>query len=112
MKAGDRNPRPERPPSPSAVLRGPRMAEYTPEMRVVTAAEAVAGIRSGQQLFVHGGAATPSVLLDALVARASELRDVGIIHIHTEGPAPHLAPDVSRASAIGHSSSAEMRRRR
>ncbi|HEY6609147.1 MAG TPA: acetyl-CoA hydrolase/transferase C-terminal domain-containing protein [Candidatus Limnocylindria bacterium] len=63
-------------------------------MRFVTATQAVASIRSGQQLFVHGGAATPSVLLEALVARASELRDVGVIHIHTEGPAPHLAPEV------------------
>ena len=42
-------------------------------MRIVPAAEAVAGIRSGQQIFLHGGAATPSVLLDALVARAPEL---------------------------------------
>ena len=64
-------------------------------MKIVTAAEAVAGIRSGEQLFVHGGAATPSVLLDALVSRADDLRDVGIIHIHTEGPAPHLAPEVA-----------------
>lgn len=64
-------------------------------MRTVTAAQAVASIRSGQQLFVHGGAATPSVLLDALVARAPDLRDVGVIHIHTEGPAPHLAPEVA-----------------
>jgi acyl-CoA hydrolase len=64
-------------------------------MRIVSAAEAVAGIRSGQQLFIHGGAATPSVLLDALVARAADLRDVGMIHIHIEGPAPHLAPEVA-----------------
>ena len=61
-------------------------------MRIVTAAEAVAGITSGQQVFVHGGAATPSVLLDALVARAAELESVGMVHFHTEGPAPHLAP--------------------
>jgi acyl-CoA hydrolase len=66
-------------------------------MKVVTPTEAVAGIRSGQQVFVHGGAATPSVLLDALVVRAPELRDVGIIHIHTEGPAPHLAPEVAES---------------
>ena len=66
-------------------------------MKVVSPAEAVAGIHSGQQLFVHGGAATPSVLLDALVARAADLRNVGIIHIHTEGPAPHLAPDVAES---------------
>lgn len=64
-------------------------------MRVVTSAEAVAGIRSGDQVFVHGGAATPSVLLEALTARAGELRDVGIIHLHIEGPAPHLDPDVA-----------------
>ena len=64
-------------------------------MRIATAEEAVSEIRSGQQLFIHGGAATPSVLLDALVARADELRDVGMIHIHLEGPAPHLAPEVA-----------------
>ena len=66
-------------------------------MQIVTAATAVSGIRSGQQVFVHGGSATPSVLLDALVARAPELRDVGMIHIHTEGPAPHLAPEVAES---------------
>ena len=64
-------------------------------MRAVTSAEAVAGIRSGDQVFVHGGAATPSVLLDALTGRAGELRDVGIIHLHIEGPAPHLDPEVA-----------------
>lgn len=64
-------------------------------MRIVTSAQAVAGIRSGDQVFVHGGAATPSVLLEALTARAGELRDVGITHLHIEGPAPHLAPEVA-----------------
>ena len=64
-------------------------------MRIVTAEEAVAGIRSGDQVFVHGGAATPSVILEALAARADDLRDVGVIHLHTEGPAPHLAPEVA-----------------
>ncbi|MEO5987036.1 MAG: acetyl-CoA hydrolase/transferase C-terminal domain-containing protein [Candidatus Limnocylindria bacterium] len=64
-------------------------------MQLVTAAEAVARIGSGHQVFIHGGAATPSVLLDALAARSDELRDVGVIHFHTEGPAPHLAPEVA-----------------
>src|SRR4051812_16040694 len=61
-------------------------------MRIVEPAEAVAGIRSGQQVFLHGGAATPSVLLDALVARAHELSDVKMLHLHCEGPGPHLVP--------------------
>jgi 4-hydroxybutyrate CoA-transferase len=63
-------------------------------MRVVTAAEAVAGIKSGQQIYMQGAAATPSVLLNALVARAPELQDVKIVHMHCEGPHPHVAPEM------------------
>ena len=60
-------------------------------------AEAVACVRSGAHVFLHGGAATPSLLLDALTARAAELADVSIVHMHCEGPAPHLQP-----SMVGH----------
>lgn len=41
-------------------------------MQIVTPAQAAAGIRSGDQVYVHCAAAAPSVLLDALVARAPE----------------------------------------
>jgi acyl-CoA hydrolase len=64
-------------------------------VRVVTAAQAVAGISSGQQLYLQCAAATPSVLLDALVARAAELADVSVVHLHCEGPGPHLAPEMA-----------------
>lgn len=64
-------------------------------MRVVSATEAVEGIDSGQQIYLQCAAATPSVLLDALVARASELRDVRVVHLHCEGPGPHLAPEMA-----------------
>jgi acyl-CoA hydrolase len=64
-------------------------------VRVVEAAEAVAGIRSGEQVYVHAAAATPSVLLDALVARAAELTGVRVVHFHTEGPGPHLQPEMA-----------------
>jgi 4-hydroxybutyrate CoA-transferase len=64
-------------------------------MRIVTAAEAVAGIQSGQQIYLQCAAATPSVLLDALVARAPELAGVSVVHLHCEGPGPHLAPDMA-----------------
>jgi 4-hydroxybutyrate CoA-transferase len=66
-------------------------------VRVVSAAEAVSTIQSGQQVYLQCAAATPSVLLDALVARAPELHDVGMIHLHAEGPGPHLA-----AAMAGH----------
>ena len=64
-------------------------------MRIVEAAEAVAQIRSGQSVYVHGASATPDVLLAALVDRASELDDVKLIHLHIEGPGPHLAPEMA-----------------
>src|SRR4051794_33965602 len=64
-------------------------------MRIVTATEAVAGVRSGDSIYVHGAGATPSVLLDALVCRAQELRDVRMVHLHIEGPGPHLRPEMA-----------------
>jgi acyl-CoA hydrolase len=67
-------------------------------MRIVSPDEAVSSIESGQQIYVHCAAAAPSVLLDALVARAraQDLRDVSVVHLHIEGPGPHLAPEVAR----------------
>jgi 4-hydroxybutyrate CoA-transferase len=64
-------------------------------MRIVTAAEAIAGIRSGDQLYLQCAASTPSVLLDALVGRAPELGDVVVVHLHCEGPGPHLTPEMA-----------------
>jgi acyl-CoA hydrolase len=64
-------------------------------MRIVSPAEAVAGIRSGDQIFVQGAAATPTALLYAMVERAPELHDVSVVHMHAEGPGPHLAPEMA-----------------
>ncbi|HEX9101508.1 MAG TPA: acetyl-CoA hydrolase/transferase C-terminal domain-containing protein [Polyangia bacterium] len=61
----------------------------------VSAAAAVAGIRSRHQGFVHGGAAVPSLLLQALAARGPALEEVGVVHLHCEGAAPHLAPELA-----------------
>jgi len=64
-------------------------------MRIVSVEEAVAGIASRDQVYVQCAAAAPSFLLDALVARAPELSDVSMVHLHTEGPGPHLAPEMA-----------------
>ncbi|QDG53511.1 acetyl-CoA hydrolase/transferase family protein [Persicimonas caeni] len=55
--------------------------------------EALVHVDSGQRVFIHGGVATPKALVEALVARAPELSDVEIIHLHTEGPAPYAEPE-------------------
>ncbi|MBY0260767.1 MAG: hypothetical protein K2Q20_00385, partial [Phycisphaerales bacterium] len=61
---------------------------------VSTPAEAVAFIRSGMNVFVHGSAATPTPLLDALAAR-TDLRDVTLYHLHTDGTGSFLSPEVA-----------------
>jgi acetyl-CoA hydrolase len=60
--------------------------------RVTTAESAVSLVRSGQRVFVTGNCAVPQVLMEALVARATGLRDVEICHILTFGKASWADP--------------------
>jgi 4-hydroxybutyrate CoA-transferase len=60
--------------------------------RAVSADDAVGVITSGMRVFVHGAAATPTPLLDAL-ARKTDITDVTLYHLHTGGPAPFVGPD-------------------
>lgn len=57
--------------------------------------EAVQIIESGMKVFVHGGAATPFPLLEALAKRGREapLKNVQLIHIHTEGHDQVVSPE-------------------
>ncbi len=74
-------------PVTSRGTRNPRWAD-----RAVSADEALASIRSGMRVFVHGAAATPTPLLEALVCNP-DLRNVTLYHMHTAGPAPFVADD-------------------
>jgi len=64
-------------------------------MRKTTPAEAVARIRSGDRVFIHSVAAAPGRLIESLAGRAPELRDVEIVHLHTEGSAPYADPEMA-----------------
>ena len=57
----------------------------------VPADEAISSLKSGMRVFVHGAAATPTPLLEALV-RNTSLRDITLYHLHTTGPAPFVDP--------------------
>ncbi|HEX2901220.1 MAG TPA: 4-hydroxybutyrate CoA-transferase, partial [Bacteroidia bacterium] len=58
-------------------------------MKLLTPLQALQCVRSGDRVFIHSAAAAPQVLIDALVARAPELRDVEIVHLHHEATAPY-----------------------
>jgi acyl-CoA hydrolase len=63
--------------------------------RAVSADDAVAAVRSGTSIFLHGAAATPTPMIEALAARR-DLSDVRIFHLHTNGPAPFADPGRER----------------
>jgi acyl-CoA hydrolase len=65
--------------------------------RPVSATEALSYVRSGDRVFVHTAAAAPRMLVEALAARAPELTEVEVVHLHTEGPAPYAAPGMERS---------------
>ncbi|HTR50424.1 MAG TPA: acetyl-CoA hydrolase/transferase C-terminal domain-containing protein [Kofleriaceae bacterium] len=60
--------------------------------RAVSTAEVVAHVASGARVFVHGAAATPTPLVEALAARR-DLEGVRAYHLHTEGASALFAPD-------------------
>ncbi len=65
--------------------------------RFVSAEEAVSVIKSGDRVFVHSIAAAPRRLIEAMTARAPDLRVVEVVSIHTEGAAPYAAPEMARS---------------
>jgi 4-hydroxybutyrate CoA-transferase len=62
---------------------------------VLSADEAVRLIGPRDRVYLHEVAMTPHELLDALVRRAAELAGVEVVALHTEGPAPHVAPELA-----------------
>lgn len=61
--------------------------------KFVTAEDALKVLKSNDRVFIHSVAAAPKILIDAMVKRAGELRDVEIVHLHTEGDAPYVKPE-------------------
>ncbi|MDI3340191.1 MAG: acetyl-CoA hydrolase/transferase C-terminal domain-containing protein [Sphaerobacter sp.] len=64
-------------------------------MQIMEPARAVELIKSGDRVYVHEAAMAPRTLLDALVDRATSLRDVEIVHIHTDAPARYVEPEMA-----------------
>lgn len=65
--------------------------------KYVTADEAVKVVKSNDRVYVQAAAATPTVLTKALAGRASELRNVEVCHLHTEGDAPYSNPELAES---------------
>jgi len=62
--------------------------------RVTTAEEAIKAIKSGDRVFLTGNASVPLPLLESLVRRAPQLRDVEVCHPLTICPDDYVAPEM------------------
>ena len=60
--------------------------------KIVTPAEAVAEIKSGDNVYVSGNAATPNTLVQALANRKDKLENVNVVHVLLLGIDPLSAP--------------------
>jgi acyl-CoA hydrolase len=60
--------------------------------RALCADDAVKLIPSGGKVFIHGAAATPTPLLEAMCCRR-DLEQVTLYHLHLAGPCPFVAPE-------------------
>jgi 4-hydroxybutyrate CoA-transferase len=61
--------------------------------QITTAEQALAVIQSNDHIFIHSVAAAPQHLIEAMVARHAELKNVQLYHLHTEGSAPYVQPE-------------------
>ena len=61
--------------------------------KLMSAAQALEAVASGDRVWIQSGCGTPSVLVDALVARAPHVRDVEVVHMMTLGAADYTKPE-------------------
>ena len=64
------------------------------KQKVVTPAEAVKAVKSGDRIFLTGNCSVPKTVLSALVDRAPELQDVEICQALTTGSADYVSPEL------------------
>jgi 4-hydroxybutyrate CoA-transferase len=67
---------------------------------LTSAEKAVEVIKSGDNVFVHTAVAAPQKLIQAMVNRAEELRNVSVVSLHTEGAAPCAEPELSESFKV------------
>lgn len=63
------------------------------KVEYISPAEAVSLIQSDANVFIHGASSTPFTLIEAMTARAGELQNVTLQHLHINGDVPYSKPE-------------------
>jgi acyl-CoA hydrolase len=61
-------------------------------IKYTSSGEALQCVKSNERIFIQGASATPAALVQALSNRHAELKNVEIVHMHTEGEIPYANP--------------------
>ena len=59
----------------------------------VSASKALEIVKPGDKVYIHAASAAPQLLIEALVEKAPNLKDVSIYHLHTDAPAKYANPE-------------------
>src|SRR6478736_2296734 len=62
--------------------------------KFVTASEAVKVIKSNDRIYIRSNSAYPEILVNAMVERKNELRNVEICHLMVLGDAPYMKEEM------------------
>ncbi len=62
--------------------------------KVQTPDQALRCVQSGMRVYIGAGCAEPETLVEALIRRGPNLRDVEIVHMLTMGCVPYVAPEM------------------
>lgn len=65
-----------------------------------SAKEAIALLPKKANVFVHGAAATPHLLLKEIVAQADRFEELTFVHLHTEGTVPYASDSFAKKFRI------------
>lgn len=69
-------------------------------MVLTSAIEALSHLKSHQRVFIHSVAAAPQILIEAMMHHSDSLKNVEIVQLHTEGPAPYAAPEMEESFKV------------
>jgi acyl-CoA hydrolase len=72
----------------------------TPKPEYTSAENAIRLVQSGNRIFIHGSAATPTVLVEELARQADRLKDVEVVSISVFGNFPIAEPGYEKSFHI------------
>ncbi|GIL18528.1 MAG: 4-hydroxybutyrate CoA-transferase [Oligoflexia bacterium] len=70
--------------------------------KIVSLSEAISKVQSNKRVFIHGGAATPKLLVSELMSQAKGLKNIEVMHLHTHGEPVYAKPEYKETFRVAN----------